>query len=112
VETTKIAQSGLTQTNEFIDNNRIKIEEFMLNMPSQVHNPQHYNTGSIEAILYLEDNMPLDAFIGYLEGSVKKYLHRWRYKNNPVQDLEKAMWYNARLVWKLKGNMLKDYLDD
>jgi hypothetical protein len=34
----------------------------------------------------------------YLEGSIKKYLHRYRYKKKPVEDLRKARWYLDRLI--------------
>lgn len=66
--------------------------------PELVHNPPHYKTGDIECIDYLKDNLPKEAFKGYLEGNVKKYLHRWRYKNKPSEDLNKARWYLDRLI--------------
>lgn len=62
-----------------------------------VNKPPHYNTGEIECIEYLKDNLPEQAFIGYLEGNTKKYLHRWRYKGKASQDLEKAKWYLSYL---------------
>lgn len=67
-----------------------------------VSKPAHYNTGGIECIDYLEDNLPPEAFRGYLEGNVKKYLHRWRYKNG-LQDLQKAVWYLNELVHRVKA---------
>ena len=39
--------------------------------------------------------------IYYLEGTIMKYLHRWKYKNKPKYDLEKARWYLDRLISKL-----------
>ena len=68
-----------------------------------VNQPEHYNTGEIECIDYLKDNMSPEAYRGYLEGCSKKYLHRWRYKGKPLQDLEKAQWYLNRLVEELKN---------
>ena len=62
-----------------------------------VNKPPHYNTGEIECIEYLKDNLPEQAFLGYLEGNTKKYLHRWRYKGKASQDLEKAKWYLSYL---------------
>ena len=58
-----------------------------------VNHPKHYMQGSIECIRYLEDSLG-DGFSYYLEGSIKKYLHRWRYKNagnheKQVEDLKK-----------------------
>ena len=65
--------------------------------PDLVNQPPHYNEGSIECIDYLKDSLG-DGFDAYLEGSIKKYLHRWRYKQKPVEDLRKAQWYLKRLI--------------
>lgn len=62
-----------------------------------VNRPAHYNVGTIECIDYLKDSLG-DGFKAYLEGSVKKYLHRYRYKNKPIEDLRKAKWYIDRLI--------------
>jgi hypothetical protein len=67
----------------------------------------HYTKGEIECVDYLYDNMPVDAFIGGLEWNVKKYLHRWRYKQNPVKDLRKARDYLNVLIDTLEGNKPK-----
>ena len=48
--------------------------------------------------------MPIDAFIGGLEWNIKKYMHRWRYKTKPVQDLKKARWYLDKLIETLDGD--------
>jgi hypothetical protein len=65
-----------------------------------VNNPEHYNTGSIECIDAIEESMTPEAFRGYLKGNVQKYL--WRYESkhweDPLQDLQKAQWYLARLT--------------
>lgn len=66
-------------------------------LTDEVNKPPHYNTGEIECIEYLKDNLPEEAFLGYLEGNTKKYLHRWRYKGKASQDLEKAKWYLSYL---------------
>lgn len=62
-----------------------------------VNAPSHYNEGSIECIEYLKDSLG-DGFSAYLEGSIKKYLHRFRYKKKPIEDLRKAKWYLDRLI--------------
>ena len=67
-----------------------------------VNNPDHYNYGSIECIEYLKDNMPWEAYTGYLEGNCKKYMHRWRYKQKPLEDLKKARWHLDRLISELE----------
>ncbi len=71
-------------------------------MNDEVNNPKHYGNGSIECIDYLRDNMSSEAFLGYLEGNIKKYLHRHKYKGKLVQDLEKAQWYLAELIKEQK----------
>jgi hypothetical protein len=68
-----------------------------------VNKPDHYNHGEIECIDYLKDNMPYEAYLGYLEGNLKKYLHRWRHKGKPLEDLKKANWYLNRLRQELEG---------
>jgi hypothetical protein len=68
-----------------------------------VNHPPHYNNGSIECIDYLEDNLGREGFEYYLEGNIKKYMHRFRIKNKgaPVEDLRKAKWYLERLIQTL-----------
>ena len=66
-----------------------------------VNKPPHYNVGSIECIDYLEDTLG-DGFTFYLEGNIKKYLHRWRYKSAPTEDLKKARWYLDRLIQSME----------
>ena len=63
-----------------------------------VENPDHYNTGSIEAIEAIKASMPSEQFFGYLKGNVMKYLWRYDYKEKPVEDLRKADWYLNRLI--------------
>jgi hypothetical protein len=63
-----------------------------------VENPDHYNTGAIEAIEAIRASMPSEQFFGYLKGNVMKYLWRYDYKEKPVEDLRKADWYLNRLI--------------
>lgn len=63
-----------------------------------VDHPPHYNFGNIECIDYLEDNLTQEGFKFYLDGNIKKYLHRWRYKGKQLEDLRKAQWYLERLI--------------
>ena len=63
-----------------------------------VNHPPHYTQGGeIECIDYLRDSLGDEGFSHYCEGAVKKYVHRWRYKNG-VQDLEKAVWYLEKMI--------------
>ena len=58
-----------------------------------VNNPPHYTTGKIEVIDFIEDQR-----FGYLSGQVVKYVSRYRHKGKPVEDLQKAQFYLARLI--------------
>lgn len=63
-----------------------------------VERPDHYNTGSIEAIEAIRASMDSEQYFGYLKGNVMKYLWRYDYKEKPVEDLRKADWYLNRLI--------------
>jgi hypothetical protein len=58
-----------------------------------VEKPAHYNQGGIECIDYIKQVLGLDGFIAYCHGNMIKYQHRYRYKQNPVEDMKKAQWY-------------------
>ena len=62
-----------------------------------VNKPAHYNKGGIECIDTIKAATG-DQFSAYLQGNAMKYLYRHRYKDNPVQDLEKAIWYINKLI--------------
>ena len=59
-------------------------------MTDIVNNPDHYTSSNIECIDYLKDNM---------------YLHRFRHKGKPLEDLKKARWYLDYLISELEGPM-------
>jgi len=69
-----------------------------------VNNPKHYGDGLIECIDYMKDNMDPMMFMGYLEGNCKKYMHRYRHKCKPLEDLRKARWYLNRLIEEMEGS--------
>lgn len=73
---------------------RLKEEETKIEM---VDHPPHYKEGEIECIDYLEDSLGKEGFAFYIEGNIKKYIHRWRHKGG-LQDLKKAQWYLDRLI--------------
>jgi len=60
-------------------------------------NPSHYRGNGIECIEYMKERLNRDAFLGYLNGNVIKYTHRWQDKNG-IEDLRKARWYLDRLI--------------
>ena len=73
-------------------------------MSDIINNPPHYGDGSIECIDYMKDNMDDMMFFGYLEGNTKKYLHRYRHKGKPLEDLKKAKWYLNKLIEEMEGD--------
>ena len=73
-------------------------------MVDNVNKPAHYADSQIECIDYMKDNMDRMMFARYLEGNTKKYLHRYRYKGKPVEDLKKAQWYLNRMIEELDND--------
>lgn len=64
-----------------------------------VNNPSHYNQSGIECIQAIEASLTKEhPFSGMLKGNVIKYLWRYIYKGNPLQDLRKARWYLDKLI--------------
>lgn len=76
--------------------------EKMEKQHDNVNHPNHYTTGKIETIEYIEDKLTEEEFKGYVKGNVIKYLSRERHKNGD-EDIKKAGWYLNRLIAKLDG---------
>jgi metallophosphoesterase superfamily enzyme len=62
-----------------------------------INHPPHYNKGEIECIDAIEAMLTEEEYVGYLRGNSLKYRWRFRYKDGK-QDLEKANWYENRLM--------------
>ena len=69
----------------------------IMDTTDNVNHPAHYTQGGIECIEAIEASMSKEEFMGYLKGCVEKYVWRYKHKNNPVEDLQKANWYLIRL---------------
>ena len=67
-----------------------------------VNSPSHYKHGKKETIDVIRDCMTDDEYHGYLKGNVLKYVARYKFKGEPLQDLEKANWYLNRLIQEVK----------
>lgn len=63
-----------------------------------VNHPAHYTQGGIETIDFIEAKQ-----FNYRIGNAVKYLTRYRDKGNPVEDLEKAIWYIRREIQRIEG---------
>lgn len=62
-----------------------------------VNHPSHYQTKKIEVIDVIDE-----FDMNFNLGNTIKYVLRHKHKGNPIQDLEKAMWYLRREIEKLK----------
>ena len=62
-----------------------------------VNHPSHYQ-GKIECIDYLEDKLSHKEYIGFLKGSVMKYMDRLGKKEDDLNDSKKAAWYLDKLI--------------
>ena len=70
----------------------------MLN--DMVNHPSHYTQGGIECIDALEAaTSGLTGIEAVCTANAIKYL--WRWKQNGIEDLEKARWYINRMIDKL-----------
>jgi|TARA_R100001463_G_scaffold43719_1_gene91164 hypothetical protein len=67
-------------------------------MYDNVNAPPHYLHGKKETIDVINDCMTSDEFHGYLKGNILKYVSRYKFKGEPLEDLHKAQWYLERLV--------------
>jgi len=68
-----------------------------------VNSPAHYKYGKKETIDVIRDCTTSDEYHGYLKGNVLKYVSRYKFKGEPLEDLEKAQWYLNRLVQEVKN---------
>ena len=64
---------------------------------NNIDHPKHYNQG-IEPIDIIESWK-----LNFSLGNAIKYILRAPYKNNELEDLEKAKWYLEREIKRLKG---------
>lgn len=65
-------------------------------MAKDAINPDHYKTGGIEAIDYIQSKLSPEEFAGYCRGNMLKYLSRLGHKDAAVQEMRKALWYGER----------------
>lgn len=64
-----------------------------------VNHPSHYNQGKIEVIDYIEDKD-----FNFNLGNVIKYVSRAGFKNDTIEDLNKAKWYLEREIKRITNN--------
>lgn len=62
----------------------------------------HYNTGDIEVIDFIRDQLTPEEFNGFCKGNILKYVPRSNHKGDPIADAQKVRdyadyWINANL---------------
>ena len=75
-------------------------------MEEQVNHPSHYVKG-IEPIEVIES-----WDLNFSLGNAIKYILRSPYKDNQIEDLEKARWYIDREINRLKDEMVKKNIEE
>lgn len=63
--------------------------------------PSHYDN-VIQPWDYMKSTLTDEAFCGYLEGNIIKYISRWRSKDG-LKDLKKAQHYLDKLIHDVEG---------
>lgn len=77
---------------EIRNNTEVNLENY-----DAVNNPAHYVQGGLEVIDILRAKLSDEAFKGFLEGNIIKYVLRYKNKNG-LEDLKKANWYLNYLI--------------
>lgn len=70
---------------------------------------EHYNSNGVETkdiieIISIQLGDKINGYQGFCIGNVIKYLTRFPFKGNPLDDLEKAKTYLDYLIESVKGN--------
>jgi|CXWL01.1.fsa_nt_gi hypothetical protein len=78
----------------FIGTNGIKFTETS-GVREQINNPDHYNKSKYECIDLIEK---LGLYKDHHVANAFKYIYRWDAKDNPVENLKKAVWYLNRKI--------------
>ena len=101
-------ETDIFEPNKKYNHQTDHIKNISKQIKDNVNNPSHYNSGSIECIDAIEAMLSPEEYVGYLRGNSLKYRWRFLYKGKPIEDLQKADWYEQRLLTFMKEN--KDVL--
>ena len=71
-------------------------EEFEAMQFKAAVEPDHYKSGGIEAIDYIQAKLSPEEFAGYCRGNALKYISRAGRKDAVGQEVHKAIWYLER----------------
>lgn len=67
-------------------------------IPCEVHHPEHYTAGGIEALDVLKAKLTPEEYQGYLKGNILKYLLRANFKGSHRKDVGKSVFYAEELL--------------
>ena len=88
-----------TKSNELIEEREKEIKEKLESEETnKVDHPRHYNQGKIETIEIIKSSMNKEQYKGFLKGNILKYICRSEFKENELEDLQKAQWYLNELI--------------
>lgn len=62
-------------------------------MSDSVNHPEYYNVGGIECIDVIGCAIGKQCAADFCMGNAIKYLYRHTMKGQPIEDVEKAVWY-------------------
>tara|TARA_R110001606_G_scaffold347973_1_gene497419 strand:- start:56 stop:325 length:270 start_codon:yes stop_codon:yes gene_type:complete len=68
-----------------------------------VNNPKHYTQGTVECKDAMISAFGQENYKVFCKLNAFKYLWRSDHKDNPTQDIEKALWYMSQLGLKQQG---------
>ena len=88
-------------------------EKVLIDSSDMVNHPSHYASSGIECIDAMESmtsqdrnyQLQLNGHQHYCWQVVFKYLWRFPFKNNGIEDLKKARWYLNRLIDGLENSV-------
>lgn len=96
----------LEETNNFLAYHEFQLVKLAIEEPKITSEPldqglidkqEHYTANGIQPIDLMRQNFTSEAFQGFLEGNILKYVLRHRRKNG-IEDLRKAMTYITWLI--------------
>ena len=62
-------------------------------MANKINHPDYYNNNGIECIECICAALGDDGAAEFCIGNALKYIYRHKYKESPVDDIKKAIWY-------------------
>jgi hypothetical protein len=73
--------------------------------PNTINEYPRHIEGDIECIDCIENSMSVEAFQGYLKGSILKHVLQYRHEHNPLKDLMQARWYLDKLIESVQNDI-------